>query len=997
MPPEFPEGKSPIVSKGIGSGSFAPSPPRGEAPACGLRLRPAASGPPSGRSASEERLLFLELFAGAGGLTAAVRRLGMPALDPQDLLKPDDSGLSMEYDLANESHFKELRSMIRMGKIRWLHGGPPCKTFSRARRSDRFAFAKKLRSDEVPEGFEPKPFKVREANLLATRMARLARCAYKAGGWFTIENPEESLMWKFSPLVSLAKLPGVSLFKGDQCVLGGFYTKPTGWLSNAPWMKVVCRRCPPEHPKHPPLVGFAETFDGKKVWMTELAAEYSEGLCDALAAAYASAFRSAPQNSTPKRTILEVEGAAFTPEGPTKRVRKDIEADQCVGGLRNPLSGLRLVPNAFEVGRLVRSVLEPFVSKHWSALKPILDSLGSDSPVEPPEEQIVELRGNLASALSIEVTLSERSRPGLQPWLFKALLERSGDPEVEVPKWLATFTPLGILETIHPCNVFPECAPRQVGPSESDEVKPKFLHGDHGFNNYASYSANQTLADGAMRREVAAGYAEVGDVETLTRKYGQLVLSKIACIVSDKDGKQKVRLIHDLRRSAVNAKIILRERLVLPRLCDVVQATLDLMEAGYDSDQLSFMVADFKDAFKMLKTNPSERRFLAGKALDSYFVFCTVLFGIGTGPLVWCRVAAAMMRITQAVLTSGRLACFVDDPILVLGGTSHKRSSQALQVLLLWCALGAGISWGKASFGQRVVWIGGQLSLDVDRFSVRVSLPAKRIEALLKEIKEILSCKRGMVCRDRLRSLAGLGSWVGGLAPQVKPFIRQVWAAVSARTKSGAQCKLVYKKQISSALHWLQLFALGNRGGLSKTFSLEERFADGAVFQCDASVWGGGAACWDCATDYYKNLPPQSYFSVKWTAFHESLLQATIGDPAHQATFEAYVFLLAVTSWVTPLTKGRIILIGDALGVMHSIIQLSSKVFIVNEIAKELALHLAPLCTSLSGIHIWGEENALADALSRLFSGKELPLEVSSATRIFPTESWTCLGTKQVR
>ena len=126
-------------------------------------------------------------------------------------------------------------------------------------------------------------------------------------------------------------------------------------------------------------------------------------------------------------------------------------------------------------------------------------------------------------------------------------------------------------------------------------------------------------------------------------------------------------------------------------------------------------------------------------------------------------------------------------------------------------------------------------------------------------------------------------------------------------------------------------------------------------------------------------------------------MQATIGDPAHQATFEAYVFLLAVTSWVTPQTVGRVILIGDALGVMHGIIQLSSKAFIVNEIAKEMALHLAPLCISLSGIHIWGEENALADALSRLFSGKELPLEVSSATRIFPTESWTCLGSKQVR
>ena len=646
-------------------------------------------------------------------------------------------------------------------------------------------------------------------------------------------------MWKFSPLVSLAQLPGVSLFKGDQCALGGFYTKPTGWLSNATWLNVVCRRCPPEHPKHPPLVGFGETFDGKKVWMTELAAEYSEGLCDALASAYADAFRSAPQNNIVKRTILEVEGASHTPEGPTKRVRKDLEADQYVGGLRNPLSGLRLVPNAFEVGRKVRSVLEPFVSRHWSVLKSVIDSLGSDDPIEPTEEQILELRGNLASALSIEVTLSERSRPGLQGWLFRALLEQSGDPEVEVPKWIDSFTPLGITETIFPCNIFPECAPRQVGPSESDEVKPKFLTGSHGFNNYASYTTNQSLADGAMRREVAAGYAETGDIETLQRKYGQLVLSKIACIVSSKDGAQKVRLIHDLRRSAVNAKIILRERLVLPRLCDVVQATLDLMEAGFDSDHLEFMVADFRDAFKMLKTFPTERRFLAGKALDSYFVFCTVLFGVGTGPLVWCRVAAAIMRVSQAVLSNTRIACFVDDPILVLGGTKDSRKSLALQALLLWCAMGTGISWKKASFGRSVQWIGGQLSLDRGRFAIRVSLPPKRIESFLEEIRAIQSCKRGMVCRDRLRSLAGLGSWIGGLAPQVKPFVRQIWGAVSARTKSGSMCKLVYRKQIDSALHWLQLFALGSRGGLSKTFLLEERFTDGVVVQCDASVWGG--------------------------------------------------------------------------------------------------------------------------------------------------------------
>ena len=131
----------------------------------------------------------------------------------------------------------------------------------------------------------------------------------------------------------------------------------------------------------------------------------------------------------------------------------------------------------------------------------------------------------------------------------------------------------------------------------------------HGFKNYCSYDEHQVLADAAMRREVEAGFAETGDVAGLTAKYGELVLAKIACIVSDKDGKQKVRLIHDLRRSAANARNHLQERLVLPRLSDVISATLDLMETGFDTEHLSCLVADFSDAFKMLRTHPRERRF----------------------------------------------------------------------------------------------------------------------------------------------------------------------------------------------------------------------------------------------------------------------------------------------------------------------------------------------------------------------------------------------------
>ena len=254
-----------------------------------------------------------------------------------------------------------------------------------------------------------------------------------------------------------------------------------------------------------------------------------------------------------------------------------------------------------------------------------------------------------------------------------------------------------------------------------------------------------------------------------------------------------------------------------------------------------------------------------------------------------------------------------------------------------------------------------------------------------------------MVSRDRLRSLAGLGSWIAGLAPQVRPFIRQILAAIAARSSAGKLCKFAHRRQISTALTWLELFALGNQGGLSKTFYLEERFQDGIVLVCGASLWGGGAACWPSASSYYNNESPLAYISVKWTSFHERLLGVVVGDPAHQATFEAYTFLLAVATWVTSDMRGRVILIGDALGVMCGVVTLSAKSEIVNKIAMELALHLAPLCISLQGVHIWGEENDMADALSRLFSGASLPVSLASVPRSVPAEKWLCLGSQQAR
>ena len=45
------------------------------------------------------------------------------------------------------------------------------------------------------------------------------------------------------------------------------------------------------------------------------------------------------------------------------------------------------------------------------------------------------------------------------------MLREAGDPETEVPKWLQTYTPLGIKCPIIPSGVFPEIEAKGDGPA----------------------------------------------------------------------------------------------------------------------------------------------------------------------------------------------------------------------------------------------------------------------------------------------------------------------------------------------------------------------------------------------------------------------------------------------------------------------------------------------------------------------------------------------------
>ena len=84
----------------------------------------------------------------------------------QDLAR--DSETLAGSDILFDSDFEALLA----ARPSWLHGAPVCKTFSRARKKDKYANAKHLRSDERPEGFGDE--EANRANKMADRMAALA-------------------------------------------------------------------------------------------------------------------------------------------------------------------------------------------------------------------------------------------------------------------------------------------------------------------------------------------------------------------------------------------------------------------------------------------------------------------------------------------------------------------------------------------------------------------------------------------------------------------------------------------------------------------------------------------------------------------------------------------------------------------------------------------------------------------------------------------------------
>ena len=934
----------------------------------------------------------MELFAGVGGLTKAIVRLKLKVEEPRDSHDSAYRGKT-KFDLTRQADVHAIAKLIKKGKVSWLHCAPPCATFSRARHG---TGPRPVRSEERPEGLaeaHARSWKVIEANKLVRVTVKLAKLAAKAGAFFSIENPEESLMWKMPGMANLLNAPGVMQFNGDQCVFGGSYVKPTKWVTNAAWLCVVEKRCPgyPEHEPHAKLRGKVTMHDGSKGWMTSLAAEYHEGLCEALADAYAAAGTKGKE--LPEAAVIDEAGTHDPMAVEEAKQRRERENREAIGGMRDPARSVKKVPGWHLAGKKVREVLEPIVDEHLNEFENIFANIGKENSFGITEKVINKARKKMTDMMGCQ-----NVRPPdncIDPLIMAALIEMAQDPDDVLPAWVGGATPLGICREIETRGIFPTVTASAQQHETLEDVEAQ-IWWTEAAGNYKSVDQNSKAVEDELVKELEKGYMVWAQrKEDLEYRVGKLVLSKIGAVVTVKKGQTKTRLIHDLRRSLVNGMAYIPERGVLPRLGDMIFSAIDVARCAEEHEDVELLVLDFKDAFRHLLIDAEEQRFLAGQStvdgVGGYFVFVRLLFGAISGPLTWGRLAAFLMRATAALHPPDRASvqCYVDDPCVAVRGSKRRRTITFGVIMLFWTSLLFKLSWSKGEIGSSVGWIGAELQLVKERgrlHRVRATLSEERMAKVKERADEFLAEQSSS--RAKLREFAGMASWIGSIVKAARPYAQMLWAAACAKPAGWETWETVATRRVRLPLRWFSELAAKGEDVRCKNYLIQQPRGR-AELTFDASLTGGGATL--------RIGDKHWYMACSWTKEDWRALGVVKKEPKDQPLWEAYMLLVAISEWAHLLDDniGKLNIRGDAKGVLQATMKGRGKMPMLNEIVAETQLALATTRFNLVALHIWSEKNDVCDRLSRLDEGVRLPdvcLRWQRTPRLHQVQ-WRILGT----
>ena len=160
------------------------------------------------------RLVFLELFAGAAGVSQQLRAKGFAVMS-------FDTKAGPEYDVLRKAVEKLTLGWMSSGCVAGIWLGTPCTSWSRARHGLPGTSWQPLRSPEALDGLphlEGIDFaKIQHGNITFRFSLRIIRAAALRGISVALENPHSSFMWSHPALQKELRRQSCSEYVFDFC------------------------------------------------------------------------------------------------------------------------------------------------------------------------------------------------------------------------------------------------------------------------------------------------------------------------------------------------------------------------------------------------------------------------------------------------------------------------------------------------------------------------------------------------------------------------------------------------------------------------------------------------------------------------------------------------------------------------------------------------------------------------------------------------------------
>ena len=983
---------------------------------------------------------FAHLFSGQEDvLSRAVRRLA--ALDGMSVktYSFDRDGPGKE-DFLKEQPYADLLESCRNGELDAVHAGPPCGSFSMVRhrpggppavRNLEHIYGLPTNSPEQQkEADQGSLLSIRTTNLLGEQIQSQRRRQVPEAA--TLENPPGS---KSQVEGSMWALPEtMEWMEHFECLSAWFNTcafqrkernrwlKPTKFAGRLKGLESLHRKCScPRDFKHQALLGKRLTSAAAR-YPEDLALEYARLVVQCFRTTlnlewwrHLEKYKRAELTQLQKNWVKSKEKhspAALPDEHmnktrsnkrawceedfmqdqipgdkiESKKARREFQNQYFVGGMRNPAISVRRLGIVKEAGQDILRLWNTFLRDNPVVLE-AARAYGSDR-CQLDERAAIDWTLKLGALLKVEPPSSVKlqgkfafSSPLNAPF-WKAWQKFSKDPDEHIHQWAVTGAPLGMSAEIPSSG---GVSPPVEGESSQVQIAPE-LEVQLGMGNYKSMHEDEQGARQELDRLVDRGFAQYLSKDEARAHFDRATLSKLALITKVKEsGAKKYRVIIDLLRSGGNDRSRVPERIILPRISDVVASLRELFaqnEGAEDPSQgeIELISADLSDAYMHFAVEQSELQncLAPGLADNELVLFKAMSFGFRGAPLVMGRLAAAAMRLFQSMMPDGKgqIQCYMDDPLLMIRGPAHERQGLLAMVLYTARAFGLQLSYSKADRGSKLVWIGVSIEVDVPNKLIILSPPEKLVE----EVTLRLGSWEGMVSLRSLKSTTGKLSWIAGIIPRSRWAVSILYAVIADHERdvaSGAEARraamredprdksgMVHVSRVALAREWLlKMLATQEIWRARKVPLVEE--PPKWVVTTDASPLGVGAVL-ASLNPRTSEMTVIAAVKGKTSRNVASTLGIVHNDPAGQAALEAWMVLLAIRYWAFKLRSQKVLLKADSTVALAVSKKLASSSATLNWVGAELSLVLETLnMPELTAHHLAGKLNIQADHLSR--------------------------------